>query len=118
MQKKNFKGRCLKKQLSKCEGVCRTFSVLADAYAEALENNEEIEQIRCNVLMEGLTLGDYTTDFVCKKTNGDLLVRENSLFCFFARSTKETTLLKYPREESLHTRVCVHCRLFLRPFLK
>lgn len=26
--------------------------------------------------MEGLTLGDYTTDFVCKKTNGDLLVRE------------------------------------------
>lgn len=76
MQKKNFKGRCLKKQLSKCEGVCRTFSVLADAYAEALENNEEIDQIRCNVLMEGLTLGDYTTDFVCKKTNGDLLVRE------------------------------------------
>lgn len=76
MQKKNFKGRCLKKQLSKCEGVCRTFSVLADAYVEALENNEEIEQIRCNVLMEGLTLGDYTTDFVCKKTNGDLLVRE------------------------------------------
>ena len=76
MQKKNFKGRCLKKQLSKCEGVCRTFSVLADAYAEALENNEEIEQIRCNVLMEGLTLGDYTTDFVCKKTYGDLLVRE------------------------------------------
>lgn len=52
MQKKNFKGRCLKKQLSKCEGVCRTFSVLADAYAEALENNEEIEQIRCNVLMK------------------------------------------------------------------
>ena len=76
MQKKNFKGRCLKKQLSKCEGVCRTFSVLADAYAEALENKEKIEQIRCNVLMEGLTLGDYTTDFVCKKTNGDLLVRE------------------------------------------
>ena len=27
-------------------------------------------------------------------------------FCFFARSTKETTLLKYPWEESLHTRVC------------
>ena len=90
MQKKNFKGRCLKKQLSKCEGVCRTFSVLADAYAEALENNEEIEQIRCNVLMEGLTLGDYTTDFVCKKTNGDLLVRE----CVLRRSSRRPPTVK------------------------
>lgn len=76
MQKTNFKGRCLKRQLSKCEGVCRTFSELADAYALQLEKEEEIEKIQCNVLMEGLPLGNYTSDFVCKKTNGDLLVRE------------------------------------------
>lgn len=76
MQKTNFKGRCLKRQLSKCEGVCRTFSELADAYALQLEKKEEIEKIQCNVLMEGLPLGNYTSDFVCKKTNGNLLVRE------------------------------------------
>ena len=32
--------------------------------------------INFNVLLDGLELGAYTSDFVCVKSDGDLLVRE------------------------------------------
>lgn len=41
-----------------------------------LQENDDIVEIRCNVLLEGLTEGEYTSDFVCTKTNGDLMIRE------------------------------------------
>lgn len=31
---------------------------------------------RCNVPLEGLEEGEYTSDFVCVKSDGDLMVRE------------------------------------------
>ena len=76
MRKKNYKGRCEKRLLSKCEEICRTYDAIQYAYAEELEKNESIKKIRCNVYLEGLTEGDYTTDFVCTKNNGDIMVRE------------------------------------------
>lgn len=76
MKKQNFKGKCEKKQLSKCVGVCRTYSDIQSIYAEKLQQNEEIKEFQCNVLMEGLDIGEYTSDFVCKRTNGDMMVRE------------------------------------------
>ena len=41
-----------------------------------LEQNESITEIRCNVLLDGLELGEYTTDFVCVKADNDFMVRE------------------------------------------
>lgn len=76
MRKKNFKGRCEKRTISKCEGVCRTFDPIQYAYADVLQASEDIKEIRCNVTLDGLPDGEYTSDFVCTKTNGDLLVRE------------------------------------------
>ena len=76
MRKKNFKGRCEKRTISKCDEVCRTFDPIQYAYADVLQASEDIKEIRCNVPMDGLSVGDYTSDFVCTKTNGDLLVRE------------------------------------------
>ena len=76
MRKKNFKGRCEKRTISKCEDVCRTFDPIQYAYADVLQASEEIKEIRCNVPLDGLPDGEYTSDFVCTKTNGDLLVRE------------------------------------------
>ena len=76
MRKKNYKGRCEKRTISKCEEVCRTFDSIQYAYADVLQEREEIKGISCNVPMDGLSVGDYTSDFVCTKTNGDLLVRE------------------------------------------
>lgn len=76
MRKKNFKGRCEKRTISKCEEVCRTFDSIQYAYADVLQASENIKEIRCNVPLDGLPDGDYTSDFVCTKTDGDLLVRE------------------------------------------
>lgn len=76
MRKKNFKGRCEKRTISKCAEVCRTFDPIQYAYADVLQEREDIKEIRCNIPLDGLSDGEYTSDFVCIKINGDLLVRE------------------------------------------
>lgn len=81
MRKKGFKGRCEKRMLEKCTDVCRTYNTVQYAYAEILSACPDIAEFRCNVLLEGLEEGEYTTDFVCTKLDGDLMVRE----CVFRR---------------------------------
>ncbi len=76
MRKKNFKGRCEKRVIGKCTEVCRTYDTIQYAYADLLQASDEIKEIRCNVLLERLEIGEYTSDFVCTRTNGDLMVRE------------------------------------------
>lgn len=73
MRKKNFKGRCEKRKLPKCEDVCRTYDVIQYAYADLLNDSEDIKSFRVNVLLDGM---DYTSDFVCIKADNDLMVRE------------------------------------------
>ena len=73
MRKKNYKGKCEKRSLSKCKDVCRTYDEIASAYAEELQANDNVKEIRTNVLLDGL---DYTTDFLCIKADGDMMVRE------------------------------------------
>ena len=62
--------------LEKSKEVCRFYDEIQALYANRLQECEEIKEIRCNVLLEGLEVGDYTSDFVCVKSNGDLMVRE------------------------------------------
>jgi hypothetical protein len=89
MRKKNYKGRCEKRMLSKCQDVCRTYDAIQYAYADVLQEDPEIKEIRCNVLLEGLELGAYTSDFVCVKSDNDLMVRE----CVFRKHlTKPMTV--------------------------
>ena len=76
MKKKNYKGRCQKRTLSKCIGICRTYNEIQFRYADMLQSDNSVTEFRCNVLLDGLTEGEYTTDFVCKKSDGDLMVRE------------------------------------------
>lgn len=73
MQKKNYKGRCVKRSLSKCKGVCRTYNPLQQAYADFLQEEEDIVEFETNVVLEG---EEYTSDFLFKKGSGDLGVRE------------------------------------------
>lgn len=47
MRKQNYKGRCEKRTLSKCEEVCKTYDPIQNAYADVLEQNLVIEEIRC-----------------------------------------------------------------------
>lgn len=76
MIKKNFKGRCEKRKSSKCQDVLRTYSAVQSAYVDVLEECKDIKEIRCNVFLDGFSLGEYTSDFLCVKGNGDLMVRE------------------------------------------
>lgn len=76
MKKRNFKGRCEKRTIPKCKDVCRTYDPIQYVYADMLSQDESIEEFQCNVLMDGLEEGDYTSDFVCKRTDGSLMVRE------------------------------------------
>ena len=91
MRKKNFKGRCEKRMLGKCAEVCRTYDAIQYAYADLLQASDEIKEIRCNVLLDGLKVGEYTSDFVCTKTDGDLMVRE-CVFRKFLIDRKSTRL--------------------------
>ncbi|MFA9466236.1 MAG: hypothetical protein ACERKN_18370 [Velocimicrobium sp.] len=71
------KGRCEKKKIHKCQEVCKTYDKVQAACLDYLSGREDIVEIKCNLFLEGLVEDvEYTTDFVCKKKNGDLLVRE------------------------------------------
>ena len=76
MRKKNYKGRCEKQSLEKFVTICKTYEPIQTAYANALAKNDSVASIRCNVVLDGDECGEYMTDFVCKKTDGDLMVRE------------------------------------------
>lgn len=76
MRKKNFKGRCEKRVIAKCSEVCRTYDPIQYAYADVLQKDDAVREIRCNVLLDGLEIGEYTSDFVCVRADNDLMVRE------------------------------------------
>lgn len=73
MRKKGFKGRCEKRVLGKSKEVCRTYDAIQSAYANWLEKDDAIREIRCNVPLDD---GEHMSDFLCVKTDGDLMVRE------------------------------------------
>lgn len=87
MQKKNYKGRCEKVTLSKSKEVCRLYNPIQTSYINILQSDENISEIECNVLMENVSntneniTGKYTSDFVCVKSNGEIMVRE----CVFSK---------------------------------
>ena len=76
MRKKNYKGRCEKRVLSKCVGICRTYDALQYAYADLLEKNDDVKEFQCNLPLTSDEGEDYTTDFYCEMIGGDVMVRE------------------------------------------
>ena len=78
MKKKNYKrSRCEKRSLSKCaDGVAKTYTDIESRFADMLQEDDSVKEFRCNVLLDGLTEGEYCSDFVCTKVDGDLMVRE------------------------------------------
>ena len=76
MKPLKIKDRCTKKKLSKCQDVARLYDMIQIAYTDKLEQDGIVKEIRCNVPLENLSEGDFTSDFVCVKTDGDYMVRE------------------------------------------
>lgn len=87
MKKKNYKGRCEKRVLPKCQGVCRTYSPVQYAFADMLQNDSAVIEFECNVPLAGLQEGEYTSDFVCTKVDGSRMVRECVFRSHLARPT-------------------------------
>lgn len=73
MYKKNYKGRCEKKSLSKCNTICRCYSEIQSVYADKLETDSSVQSFQCNALLEG---EDYTSDFLITRQDGTQYVRE------------------------------------------
>lgn len=90
MRRKNIKDRCEKRNLPKFKEICKTYDAIQFAYADVLVSDKNILEIESNVLMEGLEEGDYTSDFVCKKKNGELMVRE----CVFRKYLSKPMTVK------------------------
>lgn len=76
MKKINYKGRCEKRKVSKCEEVCRTYSKIQSAFVDELKKDEEVVSFECNVRLRGVADDKYSSDFVIKKADGTTMVRE------------------------------------------
>lgn len=92
MKPKGYKRtRCEKRTMSKCaNGVARTYNVLEARYADKLQENPNVKEFRCQVLLEGLEIGEYCSDFVATKVDGDLMVRE----CVFRKDLLKPSVAK------------------------
>ena len=76
MRPLKIKDRCTKRKLNKCEEIARTYDKIQTTYAIVLDRDKAIISIQCNIPLDNLEEGDFTTDFLCTKTNGELMVRE------------------------------------------
>ena len=78
MKPKGYKRtRCEKRTMSKCaDSVARTYNAIESKYAEMLQENPDVKEFRRQVLLEGLAIGEYCSDFVATKVDGELRVRE------------------------------------------
>ena len=76
MRSKDFKGRCTKKKLKKSVEIAKLYDKIQIVYADILEKDSEIKEIFVNYYLQDFSEGEYTSDFVCIKENGDYMVRE------------------------------------------
>ena len=77
MHNSNSRSKTIKKKLNKCKNIFYAYSNLQFEYGNTLDMNDDVVEIKCNVKLNGCDLGDtYTSDFVCVKSNGEIMVRE------------------------------------------
>ncbi len=76
MKKMNYKGRCEKRKVAKCEDIVKTYSNLQSVMVELLEHDKEVISFNCNVPLKGVADDLYSSDFVIKKADGSSAVRE------------------------------------------
>ncbi len=53
MRRKGYRGvGCVKRSLSKCEGICRTYDRIQTTFASSLQEDEDVMTFQCNVLID------------------------------------------------------------------
>ena len=81
MRNKKTKTATTKLHLKKMDSACIAYNKVQYAYATRLDSDDNITEIRANVDLDGFKNDKYpdrtyTSDFVCIKKNGDIMVRE------------------------------------------
>lgn len=76
MLRKFPKCRCEKRSCRKSSLPCKLYSSIMSRFLDILEKDDSIESIQCNKPLEGLSIGEYTTDFFCVQIDGSYMVRE------------------------------------------
>ena len=77
MRNKNSHSLSIKGKLIKSDRTFIAYSKLQFKYGQLLDKNELVVDIKANYVLKDFELGDnYTSDFVCKKNNDELMVRE------------------------------------------
>jgi len=78
LRNSNTRARCEKRQLSKCQGVCRTYSDIQFAMADYLEKDDAVKEFVCNYALKDFSIkdGNYTSDFFCRLISGEIVIYE------------------------------------------
>ena len=67
-----------------------------------LQADDEVTGFRCNVLLEGLAEGEYTSDFVCEKKSGE--ITQKMIFAFsLSKNANPLSHLQVQFESALAT---------------
>lgn len=91
MRNKNTHSLTIKGKLNKKEGVFIAYNRLQFRYGQKLDVDDEIVEIFANQILDGFALGNnYTSDFVCKKSNDELMVRE----CVYKKNIMRPSVIK------------------------
>lgn len=81
----------MKRKIKKSEKIFHAFSDVQFKCVESLEENDEVVEIRLNLKLIGLEFGyNYTSDFVCVKSDGKLMIRE----CVLRKNLLKSTTAK------------------------
>ena len=54
MQKYNYKSRCEKRKLTKCQDICRTYNKIQTVFADMLEADDDVVSFNCHVRLRGV----------------------------------------------------------------
>lgn len=77
MRNTNTRSKTLKRRINKSKNIFHAYSEIQWKYVDLLESNDDVVEIRFNVKLAGCKLGDnYTSNFVCVKSDGQLMNRE------------------------------------------
>ena len=76
MRKKNYKGRCEKKYVSKCDSICKTYDPIQAAYVDLLDSNPGNDEIKCNVILaiDTIAVENEVADNMYQRSELDYLI--------------------------------------------
>lgn len=64
MYSKKYKGKCVKKRISKCKDIIKCFDDIMLAYVDKIERDENISEILCNVPLEDFDLSAFSSAII------------------------------------------------------